>query len=349
MGCGRPFFYIHFRQCLTIDSNRLGALIFILNYTYCMKILQNHFTVSWQIAVHNCKLILDGLIDSTQQKLFVSSFQNAIELGCKQIMIDECDYRIIDFGPKKCDISLAKQFLVSTDLNSFFGGLASASLSKLFSIEFNEIIDIFSEKIKLEKGINIKDQLNILKKLRNDETHFYIDLYDYLTFGSFKKLCELLDFFFDYFVEKNVLDRKWFGKSSDDSDDQLIYFNLSDYSLHSYRDLVKQSKTNLLILKSFPLFDKNDTLNGEVLEFKNAEDIYSVAYSIFNSEWKDDRKDYYVDFYEFYRRFQILEEEKLIHIEQNYACGFYGEDEYGHEYWEEAYEIAIVTRTYPHN
>ncbi len=312
-----------------------------------MKILQNHFTISWQIAVYNCKLILDGLIDSTQQKLFVSSLQNAIEIGCKQIMIDECDYRVVDYGLKRMDSSLAQAYLSSTDLNAFFGALDSDTLSKLYSIEFNEIVDIFSKKIDSEKGVNLKDQLNVLKKLRNNETHFYIDSSNYLPFSSFKKLCELLNFFFQYFVEKNVLDRKWFGKTAEDNEDQLIRFDISEYSFHSYQYFVKNSNTNLYILKFFPLFNETNRLDGVVLEFKDAEDVYSVAYSVFNAEQEVERTNFFVNFNEFYRRFKILEEERLIQIEQDYGGGFRGEDECGHEFEEEAHEIAIVTRRYP--
>lgn len=313
-----------------------------------MKILQEHFNLSWQIAVHNCKLILDGVVDSMQQKLFVSSLQNALELGCKQIMIDESDYRVVDYGPKKMrDNRIANSFLSSTDLNSFLSNLGAEELSKIFTIEFNEIVDIFSKKIHDEKNVEIKESLNILKKLRNNETHFYINLSNYLSFADFKKLCELLDFFFSYFCEKNILDRNGFGRMPADDEEQLIYFNKNDYSFVSYENLVKASHNNLMILNSLELYDQSNPIKGNVIEFKFSYELYGIAYSIFNGTWQTHREDFYMSFSEFYRRFKLMHDIGLIHIQQEFAGGDIYLDELGREHIDPQYELAVVTRTFP--
>ena len=61
-----------------------------------MQFLKKHCQLSWEIAVHNAKLIIDGLTDLTQRKLFVSSFQNALELCFKQILLDRNNHKVIN-------------------------------------------------------------------------------------------------------------------------------------------------------------------------------------------------------------------------------------------------------------
>ena len=60
-----------------------------------MGFLNKHCQLSWEIAVHNCNLIFSGLTDLTQRKLFVSSFENALELGFKQMLLDLNDHSVI--------------------------------------------------------------------------------------------------------------------------------------------------------------------------------------------------------------------------------------------------------------
>lgn len=275
------------------------------------KLLIKHCQLSWEIAVQNCKLIIDGLVDLSQQKSFISSFQNAIELGTKQIMIDECYYSVVDYSAKKMDTAIAQNYLQSNDLNAYFISLSKEELGKLFSIEFNEIIDIFSKKVKLEKGTLIKEKLNILKKLRNNETHFYIDDANYLSFDNFEKLCELMDFFYNYFCEKNVI-AHGFGKPSDDWKTNLGYFKKSDYTFVSYDELISNSVSNKKILNNFTTFNPNDICDGYHFSLYNENDDYGIAYSVYTAEDLTVDMKFGLNFNEFYRRFSILKEKGYL-------------------------------------
>ena len=101
------------------------------------KILLDNALVAWANAIRYCDQILSGKITLEVRKNFVSSLHNAVELFFKQIMLDNCDYRVAE--PRRVDATgePAKSFYTAVDLNAYFEKLDSATRNQFSSIEFS--------------------------------------------------------------------------------------------------------------------------------------------------------------------------------------------------------------------
>lgn len=304
------------------------------------RFLKEHCLIAWEGAVYNCKLILDGLVDVIQQKLFISSFQNAIELCFKQIMLDECFYNVVDYG--KMSPELACQYLSSTDLNTFLFSLPKEKVSGLFSIEFNKMIDFIASKMTND----VKEGLSLLKNLRNNETHFYIDVNDYMSFVQFEKLCKLLNDIGVFLKNKNIITlsepKNLFG-SSTSTVSMISDFTITDYDFKSYDHFINTSKTNQDILNNFGEPTKDET-DGFMYSYRD--DDYGIAYEIYSNK-NDMGCDFIIDmnFYEFYRRFKLLKNKHLrVYSDyEEYEEVIIGEDAYGYP------EEQVVINAEPYN
>lgn len=277
------------------------------------KVIIENFKLSWRNAIESCKLIFDGLTDVLQQKLFVSSLQNAIELGCKQILIDESDYRVVDYGNKKMDVQTARKYLNSDNLNDFFAGLTKDEIEKIASITFSELIEIFSSKLKSISGLNFKkENLTLLKKLRNSETHFYLDKNSFITPAEFKQLCELIATFQSYFESKNLIHLN----TNDDEEESLDTILLSNYKFPktNFNSLIINSTTNNTILNLLPKYNDKDLSSGLHYEMVPEEDEYKLAYYLYLNLTKDDKKKVNLTFIEFFRRFKLMKRLNLINV-----------------------------------
>lgn len=279
------------------------------------KFLKEHFTIAWSIAVNNCNKLLDGLVDLNQKKSFVSSLQNAIEIGFKQLMIDQSNHKILKYG--NMEVEDAKEFLNSSDLNFYFDNLYKGNkekFDKIYSIDFKDLID--KSKEFFNNNSIIKEKLRLLQKIRNSETHFYINEDDYLKIDDFKELCELMVIVQDKFKEKKLLEiNHAFGSIAKNDKDNIIYFSYDKNSLISYDDLINNGKTNKEILKE--IYDEK----GFSILISDKNDLYNIAYQTFTSQGFENNNNlqlnFTVSFDEFYRRFILLHKNGKIGIREH--------------------------------
>ena len=157
--------------------------------SYEKQILLNNAYESWIQAIKNARNIKNGLVTLQYKKLFIATLHNAVELFLKQIMLNNTDYRVAKVKPSKLDKNgePLKSYYQSTDLNDYFKNLSPDNRKNYFSIEFAELIEIHKEilSIWLAAGATYKPELKLLQKLRNDETHFYIEPEEFLTDAEF--------------------------------------------------------------------------------------------------------------------------------------------------------------------
>lgn len=150
------------------------------------------------MAVDYCHRIKEGIATLHYQKVFVSSLHNAIELFLKQRMLDENNHKVANLYAvnDEKDALLQLDYFKSENLNEFFVNLSNSDRNKFRSVEFKNLKDISTKLIKdtltnLNKD-SIKDELELLQTLRNNETHFYITESNYLNDEKFVKLHNLM-------------------------------------------------------------------------------------------------------------------------------------------------------------
>lgn len=166
------------------------------------QILQNNALEAWAMSIRYCDCILEGKAALEYRKHFVSALHNAVELFVKQLMLNNTDYRVIQFkNGCNSDGQPARDFYNSKDLNDYFSDLYEQTMRKFFSIEFNKIIDItndlFSEYYAQNSGSSVKGALSLLNKLRNSEMHFFIDKDTFLLEKEFQQLHNFMIVFYD--------------------------------------------------------------------------------------------------------------------------------------------------------
>ena len=167
------------------------------------QILLDNAYEAWMNATTYAWLIKDGISTLGYKKAFVSSLHNSVELFVKQMLLDKCDYRVATIkNGLSSDGEPLKSFYNSKDLNDYFKKLKPEILKKFFSIEFSQLIDICTNENLL--GFDAGEGLNLLNRLRNDETHFYIDN-SYLTEQDFKKLFNFMVDFFNTLENKKLM------------------------------------------------------------------------------------------------------------------------------------------------
>lgn len=203
------------------------------------KILLDNALVAWANAIRYCDQILAGKITLEVRKNFVSSLHNAVELFFKQIMLDNCDYRVAE--PRTVDATgePAKSFYAATDLNAYFEKLDSATRNQFASIEFSNLFDLHKKLLAnfLQPGTAFTVELKLLNKLRNNETHFYIGLDEYLTENQF---CTLHNFMTDFYQVLHDYDLLPFWGNAGDEHKKLCFDRMPLKSF-TYKNAVKKS------------------------------------------------------------------------------------------------------------
>lgn len=204
------------------------------------KILLENALESWASAIYYCDEIIAGKATLANKKHFVNSLQNAIELFVKQQMLNVTDYRVAEV--KHCDSNgqPLKDYLSSTDLNQYFCNISTTDMDKFVSISFNDIIviqkELFSEFYG-DKGTYITAELKTLKKLRNNETHFYISDIDFMSDKEFQDLHNMMIVFYEILQEYDLL--PYWGEAY--AEYKKFKFNRKPLTNFSYERQLKNS------------------------------------------------------------------------------------------------------------
>lgn len=204
------------------------------------KILLENALESWASAIYYCDEIIAGKATLANKKHFVNSLQNAIELFVKQQMLNVTDYRVAEV--KHCDSNgqPLKDYLSSTDLNQYFCNISTTDMDKFVSISFNDIIviqkELFSEFYG-DKGTYITAELKTLKKLRNNETHFYISDIDFMSDKEFQDLHNMMIVFYEILQEYDLL--PYWGEAY--AEYKKFKFNRKPLTNFSYKRQLKNS------------------------------------------------------------------------------------------------------------
>lgn len=171
------------------------------------KILLDNALVSWANAIRYCDLIMAGKPTLEVRKNFVAALHNAVELFLKQIMLDNCDYRVAEPRNVEADGEPAKSYYAATNLNAFFLTLDSKLRKEFRSIEFSRFLSQHKDILKdfLLDGDSYKAELTLLNNLRNNETHFYIGRDEYLSESEFLHLYNFMTSFYHVMLVYELL------------------------------------------------------------------------------------------------------------------------------------------------
>lgn len=214
-------------------------------------LMENAFE-AWAAAIRFCDDIKDGKATLQYQKNFVSSLHNAVELIMKQMLLNDNDHRVAEIRKVKneADAKLLLDYFKATDLNSFFDTLSNENLSKFNKIQFNELISLHKKLFgrSLVQGESLKTELELLQKLRNNETHFLIRQGSFLSEEDF---CVLHNFMIRFYKIMET----WCPIDKDDYElyilpywgdpigaDSIYGFNREPLQSFSYETAVKNSK-----------------------------------------------------------------------------------------------------------
>ena len=214
-------------------------------------LMENAFE-AWAAAIRFCDNIKDGKATLQYQKNFVSSLHNAVELIMKQMLLNDNDHRVAEIRKvkNKADAKLLLDYFKATDLNSFFDTLSNEDLSKFNTIQFNELISLHKKLFgrSLAQGESLKTELELLQKLRNNETHFLIHQGSFLSEEDF---CVLHNFMIRFYkimetwcpIDKDDYELYILPYWGDPIEADSIYgFNREPLQSFSYETAVKNSK-----------------------------------------------------------------------------------------------------------
>lgn len=292
-----------------------------------MQILLDNFIEAWINAIKYHDKIMKGYITLGIQKQFVSSLHNAVELCLKQKMLDKNDTFVAEIRiiKDKKDAELSVKYFQKAEkglLNEFFEELSKDEISKFRSIEFNQF------KTKYKKLIDINEtekelfteSLDLLPKLRNNETHFYIDN-SFLSEEDFCKLHNFMIVFYksavEDFLEKNKLIHQWRVWGSDkikmiDESGRNVIFNQIKLESFSYKQAILDNELSNIIKERAEKIDlqvpcdrldayasyMSDPFSSFKVSNYSYEDIHTMLLSMKNiklvevKEYKHEEQDY---------------------------------------------------------
>lgn len=164
------------------------------------QILLDNACEAWETAIKYCDLLLVGKSTLLNKKFFVSSLHNAVELFLKQCMLNNNDHQVAEIRKIK-NLNTAKllvSYYESNDLNTFFYKLNYDEIAEFWTTEFCNLKFSYN-------GKNYTSDLKLLKDLRNNETHFYISEYSFLTDKEFIQLYNFMVDFYKYLKENKLL------------------------------------------------------------------------------------------------------------------------------------------------
>lgn len=237
------------------------------------SILSDNALEAWSISIYYCNAILDGKATLQYKKMFVSSLHNATELFIKQLMLNNNDYRVATPYRNDEHGNPARKYYSATNLNEYFHNLSSEDLKKYRSIEFNKIIEyhkkLLERYLKNEKNISTcTNELKLLQRLRNDETHFYINKSDFLDESEFIKLHNFMVDFYNILQYYGLL--PFFGEACCEYEPLGFEKEKIDNSF-SYKTAVTKSKFVCDFLKKLPI---------KIDPFLSYDSAYTIAESI---------------------------------------------------------------------
>ena len=215
-------------------------------------ILMDNAFEAWASAIRYCNDIKDGKATLQYQKNFVSSLHNAVELIMKQMLLNNNDHRVAEVRKPKSNAKLALDYSNATNLNRFFEKLQSDELSKFKTSQFKDLISMHQELFgeSLAQGESLQAELELLQKLRNDETHFMIHQGSFLSEEEFHVLHNFMIRFYKIMktwcpADGNDLERfiflywDWFNP---DNDESVYGFDCEPLDDFSYETAVQNSK-----------------------------------------------------------------------------------------------------------
>lgn len=177
------------------------------------RILIDNALESWKSAISYANDIMNGMATLKYRKNFVASLHNATELFIKQFMLDIGDHGVCKRISARRDPSGALQakYDAATDLNAFFSSLSPTDAEKYRSEDYNVICRMTGTLFNTYYTVHPQDQavvddaLTVLKDLRNNETHFFIDKWTFLTETEFAQLYNFMVVFYRILQEYNLL------------------------------------------------------------------------------------------------------------------------------------------------
>ena len=165
---------------------------------------------------------------------------NAVELFMKQMMINDADHNVAFVRKPKNehDEKLKSNYMKATDLNYFFAHLTPEQREKFGSINFGPLINKY--------GKDSKESLELLQRLRNNETHFFIDENTFLTETEFVQLHNFMIDFDKILHHHKIL--TFIGHPP--GKNGQLYFGHKPIKSFSYIDALEKSKSaNEIITK----------------------------------------------------------------------------------------------------
>lgn len=277
------------------------------------KILLDNALVSWVNAIRYCDQILAGKITLEVKKNFISSLHNAVELFLKQIMLDNCDYRVAEPRKVEADGEPAKAFYAATDLNAYFEHLDSDTRNKFMSTEFSSLIENHKKLLAsfLQSNTPFTNELRLLNRLRNNETHFYIGWDEYLTESEFCMLHNFMVSFYQVLHDYSLL--PFWGEP--DAEHSRLSFERTPKKTFSYKNAIRNSSTAKAIQAA---------ADGMVFEDYGPFTVYEMTSAI-ASEIPD------IPFDEIWAYVEVLDQLGMIELVQTGEAE-YDNPEYGHDY-----------------
>lgn len=274
------------------------------------RILLDNAYEAWGQAIKYCDEILAGKITFQNKKFFVSALHNAVELFLKQCMIDKNIHSIVDIprtskiNARRFDDTLSV-FRKSENLNQYFSDLDIKKLEQFHFISFYKLIykknlkeilaeyftpyDVFGNKRNFISVNDIYKALCLLNKLRNKETHFYIDNDTFLSSKDFITLHNFMLSFYDILQEcmllpywgtpqKDMDDFRFHFKSKPLQDNWTYYEHIKSLSVFNIIiNMVNNNDTDFFRYSAYEIAEMIETENISELSSLHFEDLYNYS------------------------------------------------------------------------
>ena len=242
-----------------------------------MKLLLSNAYIAWSNAIKYHDYIYSGRATLINQKHFVSSLHNAVELFLKQLLIINNDKDIINKFYKPASNSLKTAFNNATDLNSFFESIPcgeensfeTINFFKLINKKMVELLKNESEENQSEELEELKNSLSMLNNLRNSEMHFFIKN-NFLSEANFIQLHNFMIHFYEKLEDKNLL--PYWGSPAPYSFYSNLLFQSETLKNFSYHDALKNNPIASKIAEI--INNSNSSLSNE--RIRSTDDIYEI-------------------------------------------------------------------------
>lgn len=250
------------------------------------KLLLDNAYEAWMDATGYAWALHNGVMTLGYKKKFVSALHNSVELFVKQIMLDDCDYRVATVRKMKSKSGEpVRSYLNSNDLNEYFTKLSKKEREEYYTIEFKELIGVCCD-IMSDYSADTRQSLELLQRLRNNETHFFIDKSDYLNDLEFEKLYNFMIDFYDLInMKKDLFPNCFEGRSFGVAE---ISFDTKKIHNFSFENCLASSEIAVLVKE---VICERGGVTG--MSITNA---LALAYDIWN-DIKEKEKELSFDYY----------------------------------------------------